>query len=71
MDQQSRYLKDTSGFNPSNLVKAEPHSLTQQVKNRVVVPREGAFFSKTVILVDRFKNRNLLMVKISFAQVYV
>ena len=63
MDKEIRYLKDPTGVNKSNLIKNEKHYLTKQIKNRIIVPVEGAFFSKSVVIRDLFHNKKLDRIK--------
>lgn len=45
-----RYPLDKTGQSPSNLVKRELHTLDDDVYNRIVVPRMGAFFNDSLIV---------------------
>lgn len=60
MDKQIRYQKDKTGLNKDNLVKAEVHYLKTQVRNRVVVPHEGSFFTDSLVVWDKFRELYLV-----------
>lgn len=59
MDKQIRYLPDETGKNQDNLVRHERHYLPIAVRGRVIVPKQGSFFGKSVVVRDLLSGREL------------
>ena len=54
-----RYPEDTTGINPDNFVSGEEHTLSDR-PIRVLVPKYGPFFTKSVTLIEKLTNRILI-----------
>lgn len=59
MDRLIRYLPDNTGENINNLVKNEKHNLNKEVRNRVIVPYYGAYYTDSLVVTDIFSSRKL------------
>lgn len=59
MDKEIRYLPDIIGNNKNNRVENESHKLDRQVKNRIITPFYGCFYSKDFEIKDTFRNKKL------------
>ena len=57
-DKFTRYLLDSTGVNPDNLVKSEDHILSKN-KIRAIVPTYGAFHNDSVLVYDKTGKRKL------------
>lgn len=66
-----RYVLDPTGTNPDNLVVGEPHTLSD-LRNRVIAPVFGAFFTEGCSVVDTDNNNRVLIRGIDyvFAELY-
>ncbi len=53
-----RYPLDTTGVNPDNLVRNEPHTLSER-RFRAIAPEQGAFYVDGCIVVDTANDRIL------------
>lgn len=53
-----RYALDPTGVNPDNLVRNEPHTLSER-RFRAIAPQHGAFFTEGCIVTDTFNSRIL------------